>query len=80
MEPFVRQDQQTPSLFVLENGVGIRKRRTHGRLHRPAWRRKPSPYDSLNLAFHVGDEPGDIVENRKRTARRWVFSGRLDLR
>ena len=26
---------------------------------------KPSPYDSLNL---VGDEPGDIVENRKRTA------------
>ncbi len=23
------------------------------------------PYDTLNLALHVGDEPGDVIENRK---------------
>ncbi len=26
------------------------------------------PYDSLNLGFHVGDDPGDVLKNRKRLA------------
>lgn len=25
-----------------------------------------SPYDSLNLAYHVGDEPSKVVENRRK--------------
>ena len=25
-----------------------------------------APYDSLNLAFHVGDEPSKVVENRRK--------------
>jgi len=28
-----------------------------------------SPYDSLNLAFHVNDQPGNVLENRQRLAR-----------
>lgn len=28
-----------------------------------------APYDSLNLAHHVGDRPGDVAENRRRVAR-----------
>lgn len=27
------------------------------------------PYDSRNLALHVGDEPADVIENRKRACR-----------
>ncbi len=26
----------------------------------------PSPYDSLNLAMHVGDDPANVAENRRR--------------
>lgn len=33
-----------------------------------------APYDSLNLAFHVGDRPDDIIENRRRTAAALGFS------
>lgn len=29
----------------------------------------PSPYDSLNLAFHVGDDPTKVIQNRLRLAR-----------
>jgi hypothetical protein len=29
-----------------------------------------SPYDSLNLGFHVGDDPEKVVKNRKRLAAR----------
>jgi YfiH family protein len=28
----------------------------------------PAPYDSLNLGDHVGDEPGNVQENRRRVA------------
>lgn len=28
-----------------------------------------SPYDSLNLAFHVGDRPECVIENRERVCR-----------
>ncbi|MDH6672867.1 YfiH family protein [Paenibacillus sp. LBL] len=75
MEPFVSQEKQTPSLFVLEKwgreteaaaiSAGFTGRQ--GGVSRV-------PYVSLNLAFHVGDEPGDIVENRKLTAASLGFS------
>lgn len=26
----------------------------------------PAPFDSLNLAFHVGDDPGNVLTNRRR--------------
>ena len=28
----------------------------------------PTPYDSLNLGDHVGDEPANVLENRRRVA------------
>lgn len=28
----------------------------------------PSPYDSLNLGLHVGDDPANVIENRSRAA------------
>ncbi|HUM90745.1 MAG TPA: laccase domain-containing protein, partial [Candidatus Competibacter sp.] len=28
----------------------------------------PPPYDGLNLADHVGDEPARVAENRRRLA------------
>ncbi|RCX22840.1 hypothetical protein DFP94_101425 [Fontibacillus phaseoli] len=31
------------------------------------------PYGSLNLAFHVGDDPVDVLENRRRLARALGF-------
>ena len=33
-----------------------------------------SPYDTLNLAFHVGDQQADVVENRKRVAAALDFA------
>ena len=32
------------------------------------------PFDSLNLALHVGDEPADVIANRKRFAQSLGFS------
>lgn len=31
--------------------------------------RSPAPYDSLNLAFHVGDDPQNVLANRKNLAQ-----------
>ena len=28
----------------------------------------PTPYDSLNLGDHVGDDPANVAENRRRVA------------
>ena len=33
----------------------------------------PKPYDSLNLAYHVGDDPHNVTENRK------IFCGELGI-
>ncbi|MEK7395688.1 MAG: peptidoglycan editing factor PgeF [Candidatus Poribacteria bacterium] len=33
----------------------------------------PKPYDSLNLAYHVGDDPYNVTENRK------IFCGELGI-
>lgn len=75
MEPFVSQEKQTPSLFVLEKwgrepGAAALTAGFTGRQGGVS----RVPYDSLNLAFHVGDDPGDIVENRKLTAASLGFS------
>ena len=33
----------------------------------------PAPFDSLNLALHVGDEPANVLANRKKFARSLGF-------
>lgn len=33
-----------------------------------------SPYDSLNLAYHVGDDPAMVIENRRQLAKELDFS------
>jgi YfiH family protein len=48
---------------VLERRVGVRV----GFSERVGGVSAP-PYDSLNLAFHVGDEPDRVAENRRRLA------------
>ncbi|MGG3282803.1 peptidoglycan editing factor PgeF [Paenibacillus solani] len=75
MEPFVNQDEHTASLFVLEKwgkapGGTLLTAGFTGRKGGVSL----APYDSLNLAFHVGDRPDDIVENRRRTAATLGFS------
>ncbi|KOP64155.1 multicopper polyphenol oxidase [Bacillus sp. FJAT-18019] len=75
MEPFVKQDEHTASLFVLEKwgkapGGTLLTAGFTGRKGGVSL----APYDSLNLAFHVGDRPEDIVENRRRTAAAIGFS------
>ena len=42
-------------------GVAVGVTTRHGGVSRP-------PYDSLNLALHVGDRPDDVVSNRTRAA------------
>ena len=31
------------------------------------------PFDSLNLALHVGDEPADVIANRKDHVKITIF-------
>ena len=73
MEPFMKQDRQGPSLFMLkawnEEGTGL----TAGFSGRGGGV-GTAPYDSLNLALHVGDDPGDVIANRKLTAGTLGFS------
>jgi len=75
MEPFVKQDEHTASLFVLDEWG----KAPEGTLLTAGFTGRKggvslAPYDSLNLAFHVGDRPDDIIENRKRTAGALGFS------
>ncbi len=75
MEPFVKQHQQECGRFVLESwergapdgrlAAGFTGR--HGGV-------SAKPYDSLNLAFHVGDVPEHVIENRRRIAGALGFS------
>ncbi|MFC7681569.1 peptidoglycan editing factor PgeF [Paenibacillus sp. GCM10028914] len=73
MEPFKKQDYQGPNLFVLESwneeGTGL----TAGFSGRGGGV-GTGPYDSLNLALHVGDRPEDVIANRKLTAEALGFS------
>ncbi len=33
----------------------------------------PTPYDTLNIALHVGDQPVNVLKNRTKLAFRWDF-------
>lgn len=76
-EPFKKRDREDPSAVLL---------------HLDAWEQKyegltvgfttrqggfsMAPRDSLNTALHVGDDPADVVSNRRRTAETlgWDFA------
>lgn len=73
MEPFIKQERQGPHLFVLEAWNGERAGLTAGFSGRGGGR-GTAPYDSLNLALHVGDDPDDVISNRKLTAETLGFS------
>ncbi|OAB46617.1 peptidoglycan editing factor PgeF [Paenibacillus antarcticus] len=66
MEPFVvnnRKDED-PALFLLAPWTSFDKI-TVGFTGRHGGTSK-SPYESLNCAFHVDDDPGDVIINRHR--------------
>ncbi|WP_054957542.1 peptidoglycan editing factor PgeF [Paenibacillus dakarensis] len=73
MEPFMKEDRQGPSSFILkawnEESTGI----TAGFSGRGGGV-GAAPYDSLNLALHVGDNPEDVIANRKLVAESLGFS------
>lgn len=53
--PLLRWDQAS------EHGAAVAVTTRHGGT-------SATPYDSLNLALHVGDDPGTVVDNRRRAA------------
>ncbi|WP_054941741.1 peptidoglycan editing factor PgeF [Paenibacillus ihuae] len=71
MEPFV-QKQGMPVLLELEPWHGYREI-TAGFTGRQGGSGKP-PYDSFNCAFHVGDNPEDVLSNREKLAECLGFS------
>ncbi|UQZ32872.1 peptidoglycan editing factor PgeF [Paenibacillus sp. PK3_47] len=72
MEPFV-QKEETPALFHIEPWRLEHNRITAGFTGRQGGFGK-APYDSFNCAFHVGDEPEDVLNNRRRLAERLGFT------
>lgn len=70
MEPFVLDNEIMP-LFRLEPWMEHAKIRA-GFTSRQGGVGK-APYDSLNCAFHVGDEPKDVISNRRRLAESLGF-------
>ncbi|UNK20114.1 peptidoglycan editing factor PgeF [Paenibacillus sp. N3/727] len=73
MEPFMKQEGQGPDLFVLKAWNEERTGLTAGFSGRGGGE-GTTPYDSLNLALHVGDDPEDVIVNRKLTAETLGFS------
>lgn len=73
MEPFVKQNRQGPALFSIQSWHETDHVLTAGFTGREGGR-GAGPYESLNLALHVGDKPGDVLENRKLTAEALGFS------
>ncbi len=71
MEPFV-QKQGMPVLLELEPWRGYREI-TAGFTARQGGAGKP-PYESFNCAFHVGDDPDDVLSNRRMLAESLGFS------
>jgi polyphenol oxidase len=53
--PLLRWDQAS------EHGAAVAVTTRHGGT-------SATPFDSLNLALHVGDDPGTVVDNRRRAA------------
>lgn len=73
MEPFVKQDHHGPSLFMLESWKDERAGLTAGFTGRDGGV-GVAPYNSLNLALHVGDNQEDVIKNRRQTAEMLGFS------
>ncbi|PAD80385.1 peptidoglycan editing factor PgeF [Paenibacillus campinasensis] len=75
MEPFVGMARSGPNLLALEEWekLGASSGLTAGFTGREGGV-SSSPYHSLNLAFHVGDEPEDIKQNRSRVAEAVGFT------
>lgn len=68
MEPFVLHPKQNePSLFYLESWMKHIDGLSAGFTSKQGGSSQP-PYSSLNCAFHVNDEPLDVIENRRRIA------------
>ncbi|MGY4689746.1 peptidoglycan editing factor PgeF [Salibacterium sp. K-3] len=68
-EPLYRYDDLhwriTPEILPKDVTAGMTSR--SGGVSRP-------PYESLNTAFHVGDDPQNVLENRRRTAEASGFA------
>ncbi|MCT2195351.1 peptidoglycan editing factor PgeF [Paenibacillus sp. p3-SID1389] len=74
MEPFVRnaKDQQ-PERLELAPWANIFPGISAGFTGRSGGVSEP-PYDALNLALHVGDDPQHVLENRRRLAEALGFA------
>lgn len=66
MEPFVLKNQE-PEIYMLEPWGARDSRITAGFTGRKGGV-SSFPYASLNLAFHVGDDPADVIRNREAVA------------
>lgn len=74
LEPFkLKEGDSRPSLFMLEpwvrewNGISAGFTGRHGGAG-------SAPYDTLNTAFHVGDQPETVVANRLKVAEELGFT------
>lgn len=72
MEPFVLKEGMPP-LFHIEPWRLEHNRITAGLTGREGGYGK-APYDSFNCAFHVGDDPADVLNNRRRLAESLGFT------
>ncbi|WNS43839.1 peptidoglycan editing factor PgeF [Paenibacillus sp. MMS20-IR301] len=72
MEPFI-QNGGTPVLLHLEPWRGQYSAITAGFTGRAGGSGK-QPYDSFNCAFHVGDDPEDVLSNRRLLAESLGFT------
>nr|WP_176221994.1 peptidoglycan editing factor PgeF [Paenibacillus barengoltzii] len=74
MEPFVRNAKnQQPERFELAPWANVIPGISAGFTGRSGGVSEP-PYDSLNLALHVGDDPQHVLENRRRLAKALGFA------
>lgn len=65
MEPFKGSAaKQSPQIFELVYFQQLLEEVSAGFTGREGGISKP-PYDSLNLAYHVGDDPNDVLDNRR---------------
>lgn len=74
MEPFVGKpyNGQEPQLLLLEGWMERDPQLSAGFTGRGGGV-SGAPYESLNLALHVGDQAEDVLENRKRLAKALGF-------
>lgn len=74
MEPFVRNaNDQHPERFELAPWSGLISGISVGFTGRSGGVSEP-PYGRLNLAYHVGDDPRHVLENRRRLAEALGFA------